>query len=428
MPPPRRLPRTALCLLLAAANGLLFLLLELGVRIYFATQVGAPILLYGSDWYRERERAVYERNRRDYEESEQQAAGIHRHHVGRYRDYESDQIGSYSKYLPNQTKTLVSATTGETISARINNHGFRGADFALEKPPGVRRVLTLGASSTFGYGNADTETYPYQLEQILNREGAGRRTEVINFTVPHATLDHIVSMFLAEGLALEPDFVTLYAGANDSAVVEEGDGALGRVGRALASRLLSVAFARPLLRSALGPSTQLWSEDYARRRSEAFLRNVEALRHECAARGIRFIVATQQAKSLVVPKDAIQGLGYADEVRLVQARWQERRVGVRGTLDTWLRASAAVEKLPTGRGGPTRRFLANLDKMRIFLVHARLMDDLRAWAARRDVAFVDVIAALDGERQLLHTWVHLEPEANRSAAAAFAREILRWER
>jgi len=51
----------------------------------------------------------------------------------------------------------------------INSHGFRGKEFSIAKPDDVIRVLTLGASSTFGFFNKDDETYPYLLEQRLNK-------------------------------------------------------------------------------------------------------------------------------------------------------------------------------------------------------------------------------------------------------------------
>src|SRR6185295_7016799 len=110
---------------------------------------------------------------------------------------------------------------------RINNHGFRGGDFTIDKPPGTFRILTLGASSTFGYHDRDDETYPVLLERQLNRTADdGRRYEVINFGVPHATTDNTLALFLAEGVALSPDLVTFYEGANDAAVIEPRDGPL----------------------------------------------------------------------------------------------------------------------------------------------------------------------------------------------------------
>ena len=56
------------------------------------------------------------------------------------------------------------------------------------------------------------------------------------------------------------------------------------------------------------------------------------------------------------------------------------------------------------------------------------MADLRAWAATHpDVGFVDMIHdmihELDGDRDLMVSWVHLRGAANAIVARAFAREL-----
>ena len=61
---------------------------------------------------------------------------------------------------------------------------------------------------------------------------------------------------------------------------------------------------------------------------------------------------------------------------------------------------------------------------RIFTIHSRLMTDLKAWAAENDVGLVDVIELLDQDRDLLISWVHLHPTANRMIAEALAQKIL----
>lgn len=79
-------------------------------------------------------------------------------------------------------------------------------------------MVTLGASSTFGYYTRDDETYPHYLERYLSqRLAAGSRAEVINLGIPHLRSEEILALFRAEGLPLDPDVVTVYLGANDSA-------------------------------------------------------------------------------------------------------------------------------------------------------------------------------------------------------------------
>jgi lysophospholipase L1-like esterase len=424
MPSSQRAPKS-FYLALVAVNALLFLALEAGTRAYFARRAGSQLLWYGTERYRDQEQRIVEAKQQQFDRSHSDSASVHRHEVGRYADYAPDQLGSYAKYLPNQTKRLHSAVTGEMTEARINNHGFRGADFAQRKPEGVLRVLTLGASSTFGYGSRDGETYPRQLEEILNRRAAeGTRYEVLNLGVPHATSDHILSLFLAEGLALDPDVVVLYAGANDSAIKEEPRSGVGGLWSALRERLLLIRFLDHALGAAVPGSTESWSEEFAERRRRVFLRNVEALRAACAERHVRFIAVTQQARSLAVPSEAMKGLSYGGEARLVGERVARGVVGSRDSMDAWRNVASRVARLPRGQGKAARQQLAQLDKTRIFLIHAGLMRELREWARSREVGFVDGIALLDDERHLLISWVHLHPEANRKLAGAIADEIL----
>jgi len=71
------------------------------------------------------------------------------------------------------------------VTVSFNSQRFRGRrDFQLEPSPGVIRLAALGDSFTFGFGANDNETYPAQLERILQRwlaESASHSTvEVIN--------------------------------------------------------------------------------------------------------------------------------------------------------------------------------------------------------------------------------------------------------
>ena len=84
----------------------------------------------------------------------------------------------YSKYFPREVKYHEDVDTGEMFVVGINQQGFRGKDFDIKKQPGVVRVVTLGASSTFGFYNRDHETYPHQLAEILNERCTSRRFEV----------------------------------------------------------------------------------------------------------------------------------------------------------------------------------------------------------------------------------------------------------
>jgi lysophospholipase L1-like esterase len=379
-------------------------LVELVVRVYFASQTGARTLLYGTPWHRhENERAMAQ------SETYKKTVQGHGQAVGDYQMYSAERSTAYSKYFPNEVKITQSPDGKTNYEVHINRHGLRGPDFELEKTPGTLRVLTLGASSTFGYRNRDDETYPAQLQRVLDERAPDRRFEVINFSVPHANSDNVVAMFRAEGLALDPDFVTFYEGVNDAAIVNPPTDAFSRGLQWLAERLLSVQLLSYMLPNDSGAAEHMWSEEVAAARSRVFLENVETLRRECEQQGVVFIVATQQVKSGLIPVEKMRGVTYAEELDQILAARDQRRVGPGAS-------GVAVTDL--------QKLSSWLDPARVFVVHARIMTDLLAWADREKVPVADIRSALDERRELLVSWVHLHPEANHIVAETLADVIL----
>jgi hypothetical protein len=99
---------------------------------------------------------------------------------------------------------------------RINSQGFRGPEFAPEKPPGTYRIACLGGSSTFGYTNRDAGTYPVLLQQRFDAEPRAQRIEVLNAGIPHFNTDHLVALLDGEALGWSPDVLALYCAYNDA--------------------------------------------------------------------------------------------------------------------------------------------------------------------------------------------------------------------
>jgi hypothetical protein len=76
-----------------------------------------------------------------------------------------------------------------------------------------------------------------------------------------------------------------------------------------------------------------------------------------------------------------------------------------------------------------RTRLLQSEKMQPFelklLIHTTLMKDLAILATSKQLPFVDVIARLNQDRDVMVSWVHLSPRGKRRVAEAFTDEILK---
>lgn len=127
------------------------------------------------------------------------------------------------KYLfkPNLKMTwrasrLEPAGPGDQVYRSTNSWGFRGPEFSVVKPPGVIRIVCLGASTTEGI-NADHETYPHYLQQELNRLLPRRRIEVLNAGHHNQAIEDLLEILRQRVLPLDPDIVLFYEATNDIA-------------------------------------------------------------------------------------------------------------------------------------------------------------------------------------------------------------------
>jgi hypothetical protein len=243
-----------------------------------------------------------------------------------------------------------------------------------------------------------------------NNEKRGKRFEVINFAIPDAGAFEIRAMFVAEGLALDPDVITFYEGRNDSARIrpmdfrqarsETSTGWLHGVWNATTRAFIWARF----VDAQFAAHTQV-SADYAleslrnisARTSKEFLLDLDKIRKVAERRSILFIVANQQANS-----KSWFGIPVA------------QRIGQKGV--TYSEEVTGIERI-LQRGEPISGYEFN------FLIHARLMRDLRNWAEKNKLPFVDIISLLDQERQHLVSWVHLDAYANVLVSDALADEI-----
>jgi hypothetical protein len=99
----------------------------------------------------------------------------------------------------------------------LNAVGTRGPEIARQKPAGTLRVVTAGASETFGLYESTDREYPRQLEDSVRASlirGACRETfhsvEVVNAALPGMSLPTVVLDLQHRIATLAPDYVVYY--------------------------------------------------------------------------------------------------------------------------------------------------------------------------------------------------------------------------
>ena len=102
------------------------------------------------------------------------------------------------------------------VPVRINQLGFRdNREYALDKPPGVFRILVLGDSVTFGHGTSFETTYPYLLETRLREWRPDVNWQVWNLGVPGYNTTQELQQLLEWGARAAPDLVIVGFYPND---------------------------------------------------------------------------------------------------------------------------------------------------------------------------------------------------------------------
>ena len=117
---------------------------------------------------------------------------------------------------------------GKTFRLVSNGRGFRTREFE-SKPPGVTRIVTIGDSSTFGWGVEPEYTFQHLLEERFTRHGSETPIEVLNLGISGHTSRHGLGLFEHYVRDLEPDVLIVSYGANDARrVLQSADEMLDR--------------------------------------------------------------------------------------------------------------------------------------------------------------------------------------------------------
>lgn len=171
------MPRRGLVLLVTCTS--LFLALELGLRLYLGWL--AP----------EERRAKYARP--------------------------GDLPPERAKYVPHPYLCYALNPGYVSLDGR-NRHnalGFRGAEFAPEKPAGTYRIVCVGGSTVYDTEIEDWRaSFPAQLEEILRARGH-TAVEVVNGGVGGYTSFETLIDLALRVLEIQPDLVLIYQNTND---------------------------------------------------------------------------------------------------------------------------------------------------------------------------------------------------------------------
>ena len=101
------------------------------------------------------------------------------------------------------------------VEEKYNSYGFRGDEFEKEKPHDTYRIFTVGGSTTFGVGANGDETWPANLQKIINKEITEKKIEVINFGAYGAKSESEYILIKNKIISLNPDLIIMYDGWND---------------------------------------------------------------------------------------------------------------------------------------------------------------------------------------------------------------------
>ena len=99
---------------------------------------------------------------------------------------------------------------------KINSKGLRDREFNYKKTLGVRRILALGDSFTFGWHEKRENTYPKLLERALNKDSESGKFEVINAGVYGYNTEQEYEFLKKELIKYSPDLVILGFTQNDA--------------------------------------------------------------------------------------------------------------------------------------------------------------------------------------------------------------------
>jgi len=97
----------------------------------------------------------------------------------------------------------------------FNEYGLRGPEITKEKPDNTYRIFAIGASTTFGSGVFDTQTYPFYLQLMYDEIDLDFDIEVINAGWPGTWSLEEADAIKEKYIDFEPNLFIIYDGAGE---------------------------------------------------------------------------------------------------------------------------------------------------------------------------------------------------------------------
>lgn len=131
--------------------------------------------------------------------------------------------GGQTPTMPGNPYLLYEYRPGRHLQAdvltTINTMGMRGEETTIPKPDGVRRLMTTGDSSIFGFGVQDNEVFSEVIAAAL-----GDNVEAINAATPGYSSYQTINLLRLRALTTEPDLIivgNLWSDNNFDAFVDK---------------------------------------------------------------------------------------------------------------------------------------------------------------------------------------------------------------
>jgi len=273
-------------------------------------------------------------------------------------------------------RTLIPKATVQFLDSviRINSHGTRGPEFAVQKQPDELRVLCLGASTTWGATVKSVDRpYPEVLEEMLRSE-FDRPVTVINSGIAGLQVQATAHRLEVELMRFQSDVAVVYHGFNNIRSGISSDFRFHPRGSLLVQQALSVNARWPSKSDGNGFQTV------------GFRKGLERIVTLCAANDIKLFLCTF-------------ALAYDENTPQRLLEFYSRIMPLYGDQHA-------------------------LHALRAIRAHNQVVEDV---AGKNDVEVIDIASLLGGRYEHFIDFCHFHQSGRDIFAGEVARAIRSWE-